>query len=253
MSVACVPLGLGLMCKPPRPGSSKTRLAASIGDAAAAALSRAFLQDCASVCTAAAGQDGLVTVAFYRPADAGAEIEALLSPGWSTEYCHRGDFGASMLAALASLLAKAPGGAMIMAADIPLIGPAEIRAAADALRSGDPRSVVVIPSDDGGYGLIGVRSAEVAAPLFAPMAWSTPSVLGETLSRALQARLQVTVLPSQRDIDDQDDLAWLQAALQERADGASATRAALALLGDRADAQGRATDPLARLARLQRR
>ncbi|MFY8144777.1 MAG: hypothetical protein ACOVMT_13060 [Caulobacter sp.] len=40
-------IGLGLMCKPPRPGVTKTRLAAAIGPEAAATLSQAFLEDCA--------------------------------------------------------------------------------------------------------------------------------------------------------------------------------------------------------------
>ena len=61
-------IGLGLMCKPPRPGATKTRLARSVGSAQAARLSRAFLIDCASTARDAADRAGLATVAFYRPA-----------------------------------------------------------------------------------------------------------------------------------------------------------------------------------------
>lgn len=223
-------LGLGLMCKPPRPGTSKTRLATSIGDEAAAALSRAFLQDSARACRRAAAAQGLATTAFYRPADAGEEIEALLGPGWSPQFCDHGDLGATMLAALAALLGITPGGAMIMGADIPLITPAEIEAAAQVLLQGHARSVVIIPSVDGGYSLIGITCAEAAAPLFAPMPWSTPDVLVQTLARAEAAGLEVTLMPPQRDIDDQADLDWLRATLPTQKDGAEATRAALARL-----------------------
>jgi uncharacterized protein len=228
------------MCKAPRSGSSKTRLSAALGADAAAALSRAFLEDCAGAGLAAARQSQAVAMAFYRPADAQEEIMALLGSGWTCAFCDHGDLGATMLAALGALLAKAADGAIIMGADIPLITPADILSAARALRAGGARRVVIIPSVDGGYCLIGIRSIAAAAPLFEPMAWSTPQVLRETLRRARQAKLDVTVLPPQRDIDDLADLDWLQAELRRQADearqtgatalGAAATRAALARL-----------------------
>lgn len=224
------PLGLGLMCKPPRPGTSKTRLAASVGHEAAAALSRAFLLDCAAACRRAAAAQGLATTAFYRPADAHEEMKTLLGPGWLPQFCDHGDLGATMLAALAALLRNTPAGAMIMGADIPLITPAEIAAAAQVLRQGHARSVVIIPSVDGGYSLIGTGCAEAAAPLFAPLLWSTPDVLSQTLARAEAAGLEVTLMTPQRDIDDQEDLDWLRTTLPERKEGAEATRAALARL-----------------------
>jgi uncharacterized protein len=98
------------------------------------------------------------------------------------------------------------------------------------LRKGHARSVVIIPSVDGGYSLIGITCAEAAAPLFAPMVWSTPQVLAQTLARAEAAGLEVTLMPPQRDIDDQEDLDWLRATLLVQNQGAEATRAVLARL-----------------------
>jgi len=223
-------LGLGLMCKPPRPGTTKTRLAASVGATLAARLSRAFLQDCAQAALEAADLFQLKTMAFYRPVDGGQEVGEVLGPDWPLVHADSGDLGATMLSVLRQLEERCPAGAMVMGADVPLISRTDIAAAAGCLRQGDERSVVIIPSVDGGYTLIGVRSAQIAAPLFAPMAWSTSAVLDVTLARAAASGLEATVLPPQRDIDDINDLDWLRDRLRTIPHGASATRLALAAM-----------------------
>lgn len=226
------PLGLGLMCKPPRPGATKTRLAASIGAHAAERLSGAFLKDCAAAALGAAQAGGLETMAFFRPADAGEELSALLGPRWPVAYADAGDLGATMLQVLRLQLARCPAGAMVMGADMPLITPRAILAAARGLRLGDAGRVAIIPSRDGGYCLIGVRSADRAAPLFARMTWSTPDVLDETLRRARDNGLTAEVLQPERDIDEVADLDWLRHELQADPRAAPATWAALLSLGD---------------------
>jgi glycosyltransferase A (GT-A) superfamily protein (DUF2064 family) len=169
-------------------------------------------------------------VAFYRPADAAAELAAILGPRWDLVHADAGDLGATLGAALGLLLARCPDGALLMGADVPLIGSATIAAAARTLRGGGTRDVALVPSPDGGYCLIGARCAHAAAPLFAPMAWGGPDVLAETLRRADAHRLKMRLLAPVRDIDDGDDLAWLRAELKTRPDDAPATRAALAVL-----------------------
>ncbi len=81
------PVALGLMCKPPRAGISKTRLAASIGAEAAARLSHAFLQDCARAAVKAAGSAHLDLHAFFRPADGARELTDILGAGLATHPC----------------------------------------------------------------------------------------------------------------------------------------------------------------------
>jgi glycosyltransferase A (GT-A) superfamily protein (DUF2064 family) len=226
--MATASLGFGLMCKPPRPGATKTRLARAVGARVAAQLSQAFLEDCARSARQAARTVPLGTMAFHRPADAADELGAILGPEWELAHADRGDLGATMLDALGRLLARWPCGAMIMAADVPLIDPGTIAAAARVLRDGSERSVAIVPSLDGGYCLIGVRSAAAAAPLFAPMAWGGADVLGGTLERAEIFGLSATLLPAQRDIDDGQDLAWLRAEIEARPEAAPATHRALA-------------------------
>ncbi len=221
-------IGLGLMCKPPRPGATKTRLARSIGAIAAARLSRALLEDAARAARDAAAKAGVATVAFYRPADAAGELGAILGPDWDLIHADHGDLGATMREALAQILARCPDGALLMGADVPLIDGAAIVAAAGILHHGSARDVAVIPSPDGGYCLIGVRCAAITAPLFAPMAWGGPDVMAQTLRRADAHGLTLRLLPPQRDIDDADDLAWLACELAAKPEAAPATRAALA-------------------------
>jgi glycosyltransferase A (GT-A) superfamily protein (DUF2064 family) len=60
-----------------------------------------------------------------------------------------------------------------------------LRAAARALVDGV--DVVVVPVDDGGYGLIGMRRPQPA--LFDGMTWSTSSVMAETRRRLTQLGL----------------------------------------------------------------
>lgn len=230
MRLSVSPIGLGLMCKPPRPGTTKTRLAAQVGAEAAALLSAAFLSDCAAAVREAGRLVALDPVAFYRPEDAAQELHAVLGPDWPLVYADAGELGATMSDTLAGLIRRCPAGALLMGSDIPLITPADIVEAADALSRGTDRSVVIIPSADGGYCLIGIRSLAATAPLFQAMAWSTETVLDETLRRAQKAGLHVTVLAQQRDIDDANDLDWLQTAIGHSATCSLATRFALAHL-----------------------
>jgi hypothetical protein len=219
------PIGMGLMCKPPRAGQSKTRLAAGVGPEAAAMLARAFLADTAATVSRAAEPAHLVKMAFHRPADAGDEIGAVIGADWPLVFCDAGDLGASMWWALTQLLRVAPAGALVIGADLPTLPDALILDAAARLRAGGESTVVVGPSADGGYWLIGVRG-EAAAPLFAPMAWSTPGVMAETRRRAAANGLDLVETGLWRDVDEAADLAEVEGA----AAPASETRAALAAL-----------------------
>jgi rSAM/selenodomain-associated transferase 1 len=224
------PIGLGLMCKPPRPGTTKTRLAAQVGAEAAALLSAAFLSDCAEAVREAGRLVALDPVAFYKPEGAAHELRGVLGRDWPLVYADSGELGATMSDSLAGLIRRCPSGALLMGSDIPLIRPADIAEAADALSQGTARTVVIAPSADGGYCLIGIRSVAATASLFQAMAWSTAHVFEETLRRAQNAGLHVTVLGKQRDIDDANDLDWLRAVIGQTSSCAHATRNALSNL-----------------------
>jgi uncharacterized protein len=225
--MSAAPIGIGLMCKPPRPGTSKTRLAATLGPDAAAGLARAFLLDTATTLSRACANQNLVKKAYFRPIDAADEIAEIIGPDWPLAFCDEGDLGASMRAALEDLLLLAPAGALIIGSDLPTLPEQHIAEAATRLRAGDAQTAVVGPSADGGYYLLGIKGP-AAAPLLEPMIWSTPDVLSETRLRAQRAGLRLVETGAWYDIDEADDLARV---LNEPETAAVATRGVLATIG----------------------
>ena len=86
-----------------------------------------------------------------------------------------GDLGERMLAAVTA--ADMP--VLVIGTDCPALTADHLRAAADILRGG--ADAAIIPAEDGGYALIGLRAP--ARTLFSEMHWSVPSVMEETRRR----------------------------------------------------------------------
>jgi glycosyltransferase A (GT-A) superfamily protein (DUF2064 family) len=76
---------------------------------------------------------------------------------------------------------------------------AAYKQAVEALAAPGDR-VVLGPSSDGGYYLIGLKQAHKEP--FERITWSTGQVLGETLTRCREAELEVVLLPTWYDVDD---------------------------------------------------
>jgi rSAM/selenodomain-associated transferase 1 len=115
-----------------------------------------------------------------------------------------GDLGLRMLAPCEA----ADGPTIVIGTDCPALTPAHLREAAGVLRDGS--DVVVIPAEDGGYVLIGLRRPQPG--LFAPMTWGTDTVMAETRSRLARDGLTWRELPTLWDVDRPEDLARLRAA-----------------------------------------
>ena len=64
--------------------------------------------------------------------------------------------------------------------------------------------VVLGPSDDGGYYLIGVKKPH--RHLFEQIDWSTERVLNQTMQRATEIGIEVKLLPTGYDVDDDASL-----------------------------------------------
>ncbi len=71
---------IGIMCKAPRSGRAKTRLASALGSAAAASLSECFLRDVAMAIETVPPKLGRRGYAVYAPAGAEAEFRSFLPP-----------------------------------------------------------------------------------------------------------------------------------------------------------------------------
>ena len=204
-----------IFAREPRPGDVKTRLAPIFTDAQRVEFYTAMLRD---VLDAARGaQHDRCVVCWASKAD----------PVRLREACHDeeltrqmgADLGERMLAALLEALDPENGdtAAVLIGSDAPLLTAGRIDEAFDRLGSAD---VVVGPSFDGGYYLIGARSGvrEHLHRLFAGVRWSRPDVLEQTCERISDVRadadLSLAVLPMLDDVDTPQDLRRLRAHLR---------------------------------------
>jgi rSAM/selenodomain-associated transferase 1 len=173
------PVAVAILAKAPLPGLAKTRLAPALGAAGAAALQARLIERAAE--TARAANIGPITLWAAPDQDHPAFQTLAALFGVKLARQPDGDLGARMLAALAA----AHGPALVIGTDCPALQPVHLRTAAEALAAGV--DAVVIPVEDGGYALIGMREPEPA--LFADMPWSTAGVMAETRRRLTRLAL----------------------------------------------------------------
>lgn len=223
----CAPTAFGLMCKAPRPGFAKSRLAGATGEQAAALLARAFIRDVAERVEELARRRPIVPACVYTPDDAANELAALVPTHWRFIAQRGRDLGERMFRAMGDL-SIAGTGVILMGSDVPTVPLALLERAVDALHE-PGRRLVLGPAIDGGYFLIGLKAPEPI--LFSDMAWSTATVLSETLDRAAAAGLDAVVLDAWADIDGPQELSSLARTLAARPDLAPETAASLRRLG----------------------
>ncbi len=195
---------LTVMAKAPRAGAVKTRLQPQLTPAEAAALSVCFLRDTtANLAAVSEATGGAEAVVSYTPVGAEGAFDGLLPAGCKL-IPQRGEaFGDRLFYAAEDLLAVGYESLCLINSDSPTLPPSVLAAAIATLaRAGD--RLVLGPADDGGYYLIGLKSAH--RRLFDDIDWSTARVLAQTLERAAEIGLEVELLPAWYDVDDADTL-----------------------------------------------
>lgn len=202
-------IAVAIMAKAPRPGAVKTRLCPPLLPVEAAALYRCFLLDKISAVQALVGARPVVA---FTPDEAQAEFAAL-APDFTLVPQRGPNLGSRLHATLASLLEAGHPGAIAVDSDTPTLPRGFLQQAVDCLSRPGP-DVVLGPTEDGGYYLIGVRAAHRV--LFDGVPWSTSAVLEVTLRQAAAAGLQTVCIPAWFDVDTPDDLRRLQTVLDGR-------------------------------------
>lgn len=199
---------VAVLAKAPVPGLAKTRLIPLLGAAGAARAQRSFALQ--TLATARAASTGPLTL-WGAPDEAHRFFRALARcHGVRTVAQPVGDLGQRMAAAMQAHFAPTPGmPLLIVGTDCPVLTPDHLQQAADALQSHD---AVLIPAEDGGYVLIGLRRP--VPEVFQRVDWSTPQVLEQTLTRLREAGASWRVLPPLWDVDEPAD--WLRWEAQER-------------------------------------
>jgi rSAM/selenodomain-associated transferase 1 len=222
---------IGIMCKAPQPGHTKTRLAKAVGELAASELSACFLRDVAAAIAAVPETVGRRGYAVYAPAGTEHVLRELFPEKFGLLLQAGDDLGEALFGATRDLLLAGHDCVLLVNGDSPTLPSHFLIQAVEALRSPGDR-MVLGPAVDGGYYLIGLKRPH--KQLFTQIEWGTETVFGRTRERAAEIGLTTTLLPEWYDIDDIETLGWLRAELNGNStrfrggSPASATRAFLA-------------------------
>lgn len=195
---------IAVFARAPVAGRVKTRLIAALGAEGAAQLYAAMLGDLLS---------RLRVVELAPPGlfvSENPSHESFITLCNKKEiYLQEGeDLGQRMAHASASVLAAPEvDSVVVIGSDCPALSTAQIGRALQALADG--REVVLVPAEDGGYGLVGLRAPR--PELFRGIDWGSERVLEQTLARARQCNLDVCLEEPIWDVDRVEDLLRLAA------------------------------------------
>lgn len=205
-----------VFAKEPIPGKVKTRLKPLLSDRQCSGLYTALLRD---------------TLCAARSAGAGQNILCYESCGRSPIFLRRNrdgfvlrkqtgkDLGDRLRNAFDRVLEKEGDSAVIIGSDTPHLPCAYIKRAFRELQEKD---IVIGPSRDGGYYLIGLKT--VCPGLFENIPWSTEKVASLTIRKAKDRGLTISLLPRLEDIDDPGSLQRFKKRLMKRIASAPHTR-----------------------------
>lgn len=194
------------MTKAPRAGLVKTRLTPPLTPDEAAALNTCFLRDTAQALSQTAKKTSAQPIAVYTPIGAETAYAEILSREFALVPQRGEAFGERLAAATEDLLQLGFHSVCLIDSDSPTVPAAAFSQAVHHL-SAEEDCVVLGPSDDGGYYLIGLK--KLHRRLFERIDWSTERVLEQTVSAAREIGLPVHLLPTWYDVDDRLTLSRL--------------------------------------------
>ena len=202
---APAPAALAILAKAPQAGFAKTRLIPLLGERGAARAQRQFTLD--TLHTARAAALGEVTLwcapdtgqRFFRALARRQGVTCIAQPS--------GPLGVRMAAAFARHFGTPDAMPLLLVGtDCPTLAPGHLQQAALALRHHD---VVLIPAEDGGYVLIGMRRC--LPQVFEGIDWSTDRVMAQTREKLRQCGASWQELDTLWDVDEPADWARLRA------------------------------------------
>jgi len=201
-----MPAMIIVFTREPIPGTAKTRLARHIGANNAATLSDAFTRD-ALVKAQALGRP--IAIAASTPSGAAQSVYfRRLARRFHARLDEQGagNLGARMARAMAPYAAA---GVILIGTDTPSLPLSALKRSLILLGRAQ---VVLGPSLDGGYYLVGVRGP--MPDIFSGVRWGGSQVLEGTVRRLERAGIRYALAPAWYDIDHWRDLALLARHLQ---------------------------------------
>lgn len=188
-----------VFAKAPVAGQVKTRLCPPLTPDEAASLHGSLVLDILERCQSLKGYDRILAGTpsphhpFFRAMEARFKI-----PVWDQI---GDDLGTRMASAFKQALGSPYRSVVVIGTDIPGINGPLLTTAVEGLQDHD---VVVGPTMDGGYYLIGLRSP--VPDLFEGIPWSTDQVYALTEQKIKMLGLSLKILPKLRDLDTVEDL-----------------------------------------------
>ncbi len=206
--VALPNVTLIVFCREPLAGHTKTRLIARLGAANAAELAGAFIFDALAKCRGLAPERIVIAASAPHGAE-NSDYLRRVARRFGAELIDQG--GGSLGARMArSLEPYRAGGAVLFGTDTPSLPPRLLARSVALLRRAP---VVLAPSLDGGYYLVGVRGP--MPEIFRAIAWGRSNVLSETVARLHRGGTRYALGPAWYDVDRWSDVVLLAAHLDQ--------------------------------------
>ncbi len=191
----------------PLPNRTKTRLIPSLGPLGAAELQRRMIEQTLKKARSLSSNKQIdIEIRYLGPNR--RLMRRWLGPGLIFRAQRAGDLGQRMEAAFCEAFDSGCRRVLLIGTDVPDCSDQILQQAFSALRSHD---LVLGPTNDGGYWLIGLRKE---AKMFTNISWGTDAVLDQTLARASQLQLSSQLLEPLTDIDCPQDLPLLKPGLE---------------------------------------
>ena len=195
---------LAVMAKAPVAGEVKTRLLPAVTAEEAAELSRALLVDQLKHLQEFDAADFYLA---FAPDDARLLMENLAPPCFRLFPQEGADLGARMEAAFKRLFDIGHRNIVLIGGDLPPM-PLRYFAEAYAFLATSNQRVVLGPSRDGGYYLVGCN--QPTPQIFQGMRWSHSAVLAQTQDKLASLKIDYHLLSTWFDIDTPADLRYLR-------------------------------------------
>lgn len=199
-----------VFAKNPMPNQVKTRLLPKLSPEQAASLYRAFLLDWCEVLTELSDIDLVVA---YTPPESQPNMQELIGNDVSYIPQEGANLGERLTSATQWAADNEYQKILLVGSDSPTLPLSYISQAIDGL---DSCNIVIGPSMDGGYYLIGFSTEglnERVPFIFEDIAWSTSQVFQQTVERISTMNVTLKLLPFWYDVDTPEDLSFLHAHL----------------------------------------
>jgi len=183
----------------PVPGRTKTRLIPALGPAGAADFQRRLTETTVETVTRFAKPHKIGVMVCFE-GDSKKKMRRWIGADAILSRQVPGSLGERMQAAFLDAFQRGTNRVVLLGTDIPQIKTDHLKQAFDAL---DKNDLVIGPSTDGGYWLVGMNHP---VDLFKGIQWGTDAVFGQTVALAKKQGLRVKTLAPLNDVDTGEDL-----------------------------------------------